>query len=286
MKTLRDYQPVLSRLMNFMAHETRFRCRPGLGSILSQNPQMVVAISHGSPLSWLPAASLLTAHACARGGSARRPMGVMDRFFFHVPGLKRIAHALTQAERPLNLFELAECVDSGDYTDIIVFPEGSNCFFGRPDTLQDFRSPRFIEIAVQHDLPILICVHRGSETWAKAIEVNPEVINQLDLLPKFIFDFFETRLRRTGIFTLPLWPSPMKKFEMLCELYQPELTKNDLSQDEMERRTQVRQEAQKVHDRMQSMLKELDDSSDLPSNVEAITQSYRDQNMEQKLDTI
>lgn len=260
MKTLRSYEPILSQLMQLMARETRFRAKPSLSEIIAEHPRLIVAMSHGSPLSWLPAACLLTAHVCARGGGGRRPIGVMDRFFFHVPGLKRMAHALTQTSRSLSLFELSQCVESGECSDIVVFPEGSNCFFGRPDELQEFRSPKFVELAIQYDMPILVCVHRGSEAWARAIEVKDEVIEQLDLLPKFVFDFLESRLRRTGLFALPLLPKPMDCFEMRVELYTPLLSKKDLFEDPIERREQLRAEAERVRASMQRMLAEIDDA--------------------------
>lgn len=267
MRTLGDYEPLLSQIMLTIAKETRFRARPKFSEILAENPRLVIALSHASPLSWLPAIALLCAHATARGGRDRRPMGVMDRFFFSLPGLKQLAGHLTQSEKPLNFVELLQSFTNGDGTDLVVFPEGSNCFFGDPNVLQPFRSPRFVEIAIEAGVPILVCAHRGSEKWGKAVEIDSEWLKNLDYLPKFVFDFLEARLKKTGLFTLPLWPSPMEKFDMLCELVPLEMKTEDLSKDPSERRAQISKEADRIRAKMQELLDELD--SDQAKSVEA-----------------
>lgn len=258
MRTLASYEPITSMVLHWITKETKFRCRPKLGEILQENKRLVVAISHSSPLSWLPAVCLLNAHVCARGGGQRRPLGVMDRAFFHIPGIDKIAQLLTQTERPLAAHELIEHFELFENMDLVVFPEGSNCFFGRPDELQDFRSPKFVEIAVRVGAPILICVHRGSEPWATTVPIEEPIVDRLGFLPKFATDFLEERLRKKGQLAIPLWPKKIEKFSMLCELYRPELNAEDLSQDKMERREQLRQESDKIHARMQELLNELD----------------------------
>lgn len=258
MRTLGEYEPLLSQIMLAIAKDTRLRARPKFSEILSENPRLIYAISHGSPLSWLPAIALLCAHATARGGRDRKPIGVMDRLFFSIPGLKILASHLTQTEKPLKFGELLESFNRGEGTDLVVFPEGSNCFFGDPGTLQPFRSPRFVELAIETGVPILVCAHRGSEKWGKAIEIESQWLKSLEYLPKFVFDFLEARLKRTGLFILPLWPTPMEKFDMLCELVPMRLKSEDLSRDPDERRKQISSEADHIHAKMQALLDELD----------------------------
>jgi hypothetical protein len=257
MRKLSAYEPVLSRVMRVIARDTRFTCRPNLSQILENNSRLVVAVSHSTPLSWLPSAALLALHTCARGGRGRTPMGVMDNFFFHVPGLREVAQLLTQSEKSLSYQELAERFETKGDIDLVLFPEGSNCFFGQPDEIQDFRSPKFVELAIRTDSPILICVHTGSENWAKALAVPENVFSKLSLLPNFAFDFLQKRIKKTGLFTLPMLPLPMAKFEMLCELYEPTIGENDLSEDPSERLLQIRVEAERVRTRMRELLNEL-----------------------------
>lgn len=254
MKPLKDFEPFLSQLLLKMAKETHFSSESSLAEVLEKNPRLVVAFNHASPLSWLPAIALLTAHTCARGGGNRRPMGVMDKFFFAVPGFRTIAQQLTQSDRPLAFEELVERFKTKAGTDIVLFPEGSNCFFGNPENLQPFRSPRFVELAIRTQTPILLCAHRGSENWAVTLPVPEEVLGLIDLLPKFASDFLGARLKQTGAFALPLLPLPMDRFEMHCELYHPTLREEELSEEDEVCREQVRAEADQVHKKLQSML--------------------------------
>ncbi|HVK61078.1 MAG TPA: hypothetical protein VM432_05990, partial [Bdellovibrionales bacterium] len=88
MNEVKTYEPILSQIMLAIAGDTRFFSDPPLADVLAQNPKLVVVFNHSSPLSWLPAVSLLAAHYSARGGSHRKPIGVMDRLFFEVPFIK------------------------------------------------------------------------------------------------------------------------------------------------------------------------------------------------------
>lgn len=261
-KPLSFFEPYLTKAMTFIAHRTRFRSRPGLAEILAEHPRLVVVFNHSTPLSWLPAIALLTAHTCARGGGSRRPMGVMDRFFFSVPGLRAIAHQLTQSDRPLGFEELIAKFRSLQGTDIVIFPEGSNCFFGDPTDVQPFRSPRFVELAVRSGTPILLCAHRGSEKWAHPVHVDPAVTSAIDLLPQLISDFLGKRLRESGVLTIPTIPTPLDHFEMLCELYVPTLKESDLDADQEKARAQIAEEADRVHAKLESMLAEIDSGRD------------------------
>lgn len=262
MKALREYQPILSTILQKLAKQTQFQASPSLGDVLQDHPRLVVAFNHASPLSWLPAIALLTSHVCARGGGGRRPMGVMDKFFFSVPGFRTIAQQLTQSDRALGFDELVEKFKNSEGTDIVLFPEGSNCFFGDPSKLQPFRSPRFIELAVRTQTPILICAHRGSENWGVALPIPEkamtQILSKVDLLPKFASDFLRARLKESGVFTLPLLPLPMEKFEMRCEVYHPQLTEEDLSDDRDECRKQIQAESDRVHTKLQDLLKQID----------------------------
>jgi hypothetical protein len=93
-------------------------------------------------------------------------------------------------------------------------------------------------------------VHRGSEDWAKAIPVDAAAVAKLNVLPAFVYQFLENRLRKTGLFALPWLPRSIERFEMMCELYIPSLSRADLSADLAERETQIRLEAERVRARM------------------------------------
>jgi 1-acyl-sn-glycerol-3-phosphate acyltransferase len=266
-KPLSFFEPYLSQAMLLIAKKTRFRSRPGLAEILAENPRLIVVFNHATPLSWLPAIALLTAHTCARGGGTRRPMGVMDRFFFSVPGLRAIAHQLTQSDRPLGFEELIAKFRDSQGTDIVIFPEGSNCFFGDPSEVQPFRSPRFVELAVRSGTPILLCAHRGSEKWAHAVHVDASLTSFIDVLPDVVSKFLGRRLRETGLLTIPRIPTQLDRFEMLCELYTPSLKESDLDTDSTKAREQIANEADLVHAKLEAMLAEIDKGIDAESGA-------------------
>ena len=257
MKHLEDYEPILAQALRLSARQTSFVSTPGLAQILDENPRLVVAINHSTPLSWLPAIALLVVNSCARGGGKRQPMGVMDRFFFQVPFFRELAALITQSENPLTFRELIEKFENQRQFDLVVFPEGSNCFFGKPEIVQEFRSPKFAEISIRTGTPILIVAHKGSENWATSFTVPEVIIDKLKLLPQFAADFLERRLRETGKIVIPLWPAPMQKFSMACELYTPLLRFEDLSREPEERRSQVTVESERARVRMQSLLDSL-----------------------------
>lgn len=264
-KTLRFFEPLLSLVLHKITKHTRFRSRPGLAEILATHPRLVIVFNHSTPLSWLPAIALLATQACAKGGGERRPMGVMDRFFFSIPGLRMIAHQLTQTDHPLEFGELIEKFHAAIGSDIVIFPEGSNCFFGDPAEVQPFRSPRFVELAVRSETPILLCAHRGSEGWSTTVPIDPSWLSKLTLLPTVVSEFLGHRLRETGLLTIPLLPKPLEHFEMLCELYEPRLKLADLSPDPDEAARQIRSEADLVHAHLEAMLKEIDASVPISS---------------------
>lgn len=257
MRRLFEYGPILNQVMDFMAKDVHFESTPSLEEVFREHPRLIVALNHGTPLSWLPAVSLLASRACEFGGGDRVPLGVMDRTFFQIPVVRELAHLLTQAERAFSYNELSERFSERGDIDLVVFPEGSNCFFGEPQEIQEFRSPKFVELAIRTGVPILIGVHSGSEKWARALRIPEEMVDHLRILPQFAFDFIEKRVRKTGLFVLPLLPMPMEKFAMRVELYSPALKFEELSSDPGIRTTQVQEEAERVRDRMRAILEEI-----------------------------
>lgn len=251
LRKLSDYETVTSKILSWVARDTRFKARPSLDRIFSEHPRLVVVFSHSSPLSWIPAPCLLTAHAVARGGGARRPIAVMDRFFYSVPILKQIATYISQSSKPLSFPELVHHFENLRTADLVVFPEGSNCFFGDPSELQPFRSLRFIEIAVRTKTPMLICVHRGSEEWGRTVAL-PEAILSLASKGRFF-----GRLLESGRVTIPLLLKPVPHFQMLCELYEPSL--QILPDDPEMARAALQAECEKIQAKMKAMLQEVDD---------------------------
>lgn len=273
MRTLGEIATPLAAVLRFFAPESQFVCEPPLAEVLRQHPRLVVAINHSTPLSWIPSSALLADEAMKCGAHDRTPVGIMDHFFFQVPFLKEVASFLTQSEHSLSFAELAECLTAEAQRDLVVFPEGSNCFFAPMGQIASFRSPRFIELAILMEAPILLAVHWGSEHWAMTLPLASEAAEALRYLPAPVGRFFEKRVSEVKAelakkqsqeaeqlpaslpFNIPVLPKPIQRFEMRCELYVPPISRAKFKRLSVERRKRlVAAEGQKIWCRMEELL--------------------------------
>lgn len=253
MRKLSELFLFFSPLLSQLAQRVSFDSRPELGAILKENPHLVLAVSHGSPLSWIPAVSLLTVEAVRAEGGSRKPVGVVDRFFFEARVLRPLGRFLTQSDQSPGFESLLEKFRSDEASDLVIFPEGANSFFGDLSRIQPFRSPRFVELAVRAGVPILIVVHEGSEAWSKTLKLPDLLLQTVRLFPRFA----RPRWFRDGKLNLPAALTRMEHFQMRCELYRPALKASELSENQAERRRQIGREAEKIRARMQELLEEL-----------------------------
>ena len=253
MRTLGQYRQTLDFVLNWSTHTYSFECRPSLEEVFQEHPRLIAVLSHSTPLSWVPAACLLGHYACLAGGAERTPLGIMDRFFFRIPLIRYIAEYVTQSSKPMSFDELKESFQTMSHADAIVFPEGSNCFFGSPDVIQPFRSPRFVELSIRTNTPILLAVHHGSENWAAALKFSEQAMT----VTKYMPDFLAKRINKSGIFALPLPPRKIPYFRMLCELYEPKLKLTDLKEDSSELKLQIELESEQIRQRMAELLSQI-----------------------------
>lgn len=249
MKSLSQYADLIWALKeSFVSHMT-FHSEPNLKEIL-ENPRLIIAMNHSTPLSWLPAITVLSYEMIQAGHPSRVVRGVMDRWFYNNPLTRKLAGFLTQFDQPQTFEELLTTFQKEPPHDMIIFPEGANTFFGDPSQIQEFRSSRFIELALRSGSPILIAVHKGSESWSLPLPIAKEWGEILRPYTKFFGD----KMTRSKNLNLPLWPHKLPSFEMICEIYQPELKLEDLSDHPEKRRLQLDQEAERVRQRMAELL--------------------------------
>ena len=252
MRELREYEPLLKALNASICEKTEIHSEIPLEQIMKQ-PRLVVAFNHATALSWIPAIALLTEKIVEAGGGDRIPLGVVDKFFYSNPITQGIAEYITQSKFPLGFDELLASFQKRDRTDLVIFPEGAQTFFGDPDKIQDFRSPRFLELAIRAQAPILLAVHRGSEAWNMPLQLPQEW--GAWLLP--FSAFFGKGLMQSGLLNVPFRLKKIPLFSMKLHLYSPALYESDLSENENERRHQLQEEAEKVKALMQEMWEEL-----------------------------
>lgn len=252
MRTLKEYQPLLSSLLKLMVEKVDFKSEVPLRSIL-KNPRLVVAINHSTPISWLPAVSLLTEKVCRSGGGRRTPRGVIDRFFYKFTLLRTLAEFVSQSDKPQTFDELLKSFKDSEQTDLVVFPEGALSFFGDLDEIQPFRSPRFIELAILSGAPILLVVHRGSEIWNFNLPIPSDWIGWIEM----VSPFFGKKISQDKAVNLPVKLKKIPRYRMRLKLYSPALFSSDLSENPAERRHQLEQEATTIRNLMQEMFDEL-----------------------------
>lgn len=270
MKNLGEYEPYLTTLLSLVAPETKLTAEPSLKEVMASENKLVVVLNHAAPLSWVPAASLLTREAVRAGAGNRIPRGIIDQFFYQFTPLKPVAKFVTQSDEFLNFDQLVEHFENAPQADLVIFPEGSNCFFGRPSEIQKFRSPRFIEIAVRTNVPILICTHSGSEIWGQPFKFPPSFSAIIPFLPPWA----QKGIASTGMATMPTFPVPLEDFRMHCELYRPKLRASDLFEDKHERRAQLHEEAEHVRSIMMITLASLQD--EIRENANRVRQAKLD----------
>lgn len=253
MRQLSDYVEFLRALKSSVVEKVDFQSDPDLIDIL-RNPRLLIVPNHATPLSWIPFMCVLADEAVKNGGGDRIPRGVADRWFYSNPLTKLLAEYLTQSEKPQNFEELVSSFRESDRSDLVIFPEGANSFFGSVHEVGLFRSHKFIEISIRCQAPILLVAHRGSENWSLPLQFPKEWGNYLLPFSKF---FGNAVLQGTSL-NIPIIPHKLPKFAMACRLYVPELYESDLSQNEDEKKEQLRNESDKVRDLMNEMLSDLD----------------------------
>ncbi|PWU15602.1 MAG: hypothetical protein C5B49_11565 [Bdellovibrio sp.] len=252
MKKLSDYQPFLTALLRSCTKEIHFTAREPLNEVLRQ-PRLVCAVNHSTPLSWIPPICLLTEKACEAGGGDRVPRGIIDKFFYSVPLLNKVAEYLTQSDHPQGFEEILQDFTGRERTDLVVFPEGALSFFGDLRQVQPFRSPRFLEIAVRARAPILLAVHHGTEEWNSLIPIPHEAAPYVSMVSKF----FGRKWEEENFLNIPINFKRLERFSMATQLYRPKLTGSQLAEDPQELREQLAAECEKIRALMQSLYEDL-----------------------------
>lgn len=253
MRTLVDYQEFLQALIKSFAEKVEFNSQPEIKKIIQENTRLVAVVNHATPLSWIPAMALLALKVIEVGGGHRIPRGIVDRWFYTNPFTKVIAEYLTQSDHPQSFEEIVESFGKAKNTDLVIFPEGAYTFFGAVHQVQQFRSNRFIEIAIRCETPILLVVHKGSEGWSLPLQLPSEWGNFVLPFSKF----FGEKLMKSEPLNVPIMPQKMDNFRMHCELYTPSLKMSDLSEDAEVKKQQLALEGQKIKDLMNERLQSL-----------------------------
>jgi len=249
LRTLGDYNPVLKALFDSIVEKSLFQSEMPLEELL-RNPKLLVIMNHSTPLSWIPSVSFLCNQVVAAGGAHRKPRGIADRWFYTNPLTTLLAEYLTQSSKPETLDELIRHFSAAQDTDLVIMPEGANTFFGDLSKIQPFRSPKFIEISIRTQAPLLLVVHKGSENWSLPVQV-PQFWS---LYLSMIAPFFSQQIQSGKHLNFPFPVQKIQDFRMSVRLYNPKLYESDLSAHPLERKSQLEAEAEQIREIMQEML--------------------------------
>lgn len=250
MKKIKDYALLSGVLTRSLTRSISFKEKPEvMRKILRKNPKLLVAMNHGPILGPMAAIIALAALYKESGGENRKPLAIMWRQFYRIPVWKYVIQYLTQVDHGLGFDECIDKMRNEEFTDLLVMPEGENCNFGNGVDIEPFLSPRFIELALQLNIPILILVHHGSEQWAKTISISKRLKPFFRVLPKKDY----ARIEQTRRLSLPIRTSQIDELKVVYKLYQPVLRLCDLPEERDARRAALSKEAVKVRAIMQEM---------------------------------
>jgi hypothetical protein len=252
MRTLQEYLPWMDAILKTVADKYEIQSEIPMADIL-RNPRLLLIVNHSTPLSWIPAMSLLATEFGKNGGADRTPLGVADKWFYSNPLTAGIAEYITQSPTPQKFEDLLEKFKNSEITDIVIFPEGAHTFFGDPSDISEFRSVKFIEIAIRSGAPILLAVHKGSENWSIPLQLPKEWGALLAPYSKF----FSAGLLLGKVFNFPLPTQKIPNFKMRLKLYVPALYESDLSADPASLSSQLEQESENVRQIMRDMFESI-----------------------------
>ncbi len=225
-----------------------------LNLILKRNPKLVIALNHGPMAGALAGLIGIADVFQINGGGTRIPFGITWRNFYDFPVTKQILSYLTQVDKGVNVDEASHLLSNTEFTDCFIMPEGELCNFGNGLDIQPFLSPRFIELAIRSNTPVLITAHQGSENWAWPLSINNKLKPLFKWLPKNMQDSFD----ESGIISIPKpYRRKLGKLYMSFYLYRPKLKSTDLAEEMNERLKQLNVEADKVRKQMQKMVTQL-----------------------------
>lgn len=243
----------LSWVYPLLFEEIVAQVQPPLSPLLSKYPKVVHAISHAGTLGWIPAILAMLRITLQAGGHERKALGVFHRGLYKVALSRWILRWVFQSQEPPTFAKVIEAFREGPITDVALFPEGDNCILGDVYEIRPFRSPKFVELALAAQAPILVTVHRGSEEWGKDFYIPSWMLGWVGRWqPAYV-----RPLMKNPVLNLPIRLTRIPKFSLRSVLYFPRLSYEELSNRPRERWFQLQSEAQNIKRLMQALLKDM-----------------------------
>ncbi|MEN3040437.1 MAG: hypothetical protein ABDH66_02715 [Bacteroidia bacterium] len=229
------------------------RSTPSFRQTLQNNPKIVHVISHAGTLGWIPAILGLLRIALLEGGAQRTALGIFHRGLYRIAVSRWILRTVFQSTEPPTFAKVVQAFREGPISDVALFPEGDNCILGDVYEIRPFRSPKFVELALAANAPILITVHRGAEEWGKDFYIPSWMLKWVKLIePSYV-----RPLLKNPVLNLPIRITRIPKFSLNSTLYFPKISYDQLSTRPRERWFQLHEEAERIKAIMKALLQEM-----------------------------
>lgn len=223
-------------------------------TFLREYPRAIHVMNHG-PM-WAPwvVAGALAERFTAAGAGKRVPFAVIHRRLYKFSPVRGYFQKRFNSDRPFRFEEIVERLVGGDFTDFLVLPEGAYEQLGLPEEVSRFKSPRFVELALETEAPIVLTVHRGTEPWAVTLRLDAFTMRMLH----YFWPSLHRRIADHATLNLPGLPAPIDTLRVHSVLIELPLKKEALSAEPRRRRQQLWEIAETVRDRMIYELRQLD----------------------------
>ncbi len=251
---LKKVDQFMRPIFDWFVENYSFRIEPEMEDVFEANPRLIHIMNHGPMFGPWPVGALLARLADEAGFGHRVPFAVAHRLFFVIPGLRDLMAQYLNARQPYTFSEVMANFEAGHFTDFMVLPEGDNCNFGNMDRMREFRSHRYLELAIRLKTNILVTVHRGTEQWSTGVRLDDFTMKAMHTLLPLLYH----RIERHRIVVLPSIPAPIPQLDVYSRLYTPKLQLADLADDPVIRQRQIQAESREIQRLMNNMLRELD----------------------------
>lgn len=229
--------------------------------------RLMICANHGPPHTPLVGMSAVSRCMIEAGRGDRRPLAVTFRALYSVPVFRELAAWLTQLPGPYRLDEIVRYFEEREFTDLCLAPEGQNSIFGDPAEIREFTSPRFVELAVRLEAPILLSVAVGMEAWARKIPM-PD-LSMMDPIVRRISHTLADSLPEQHTLCLPISFEKIPTLRHGFALYRPGFSLADLEGlGGWERKALIREEADRVREAMTALYRDVRDGAPREATTE------------------
>jgi len=254
MKAIKEFYPFARQLAERFIQDIELKKGiPALEDVFKKEKKLVIITNHGPFLGPIAYAIAVAKIFFEHGGAYRTSIGMAHRNLYKIPVMKQCITFMSQLDRPYAIDEVIQHHQLGKFHDFHMMPEGQNTLFSNGVDIQPFSSPKFIEIALMVEAPILIIVHQGSEQWAYPLKIHDKLMMLFAALPPSVFQ----KINTNKMVSVPLLMKKLPKLKVCYKLYFPRLKLDTLSHSLEPRQEQLWKEANKVRNMMIKMMEQL-----------------------------